>query len=98
MDDILALLPTEVLGAKEEELNDLLNDVRNEVEENEMVHGLPLKVPRYVASHLAGLFENAKIMTNFLCCFFYGLDGMEAVLGGQTKYLVNSDVGLRLNL
>jgi len=46
MDDILTLVPQEFLAESEEELQKLLNEVRNEIEENEMVHGLPLKVPR----------------------------------------------------
>ena len=48
MEDILGLVPQEVIGIEEENLHKLLNEVRNEIEENEMVHGIPLKVPRYL--------------------------------------------------
>lgn len=48
MEDILGLVPQDVIGSAEEDLHKLLNEVRNEIEENEMVHGIPLKVPRFV--------------------------------------------------
>ena len=52
LEDILSLVPTDVLGVREDELNKLLNEVRAEIEENEMVHGIPLKVPRFVHDSL----------------------------------------------
>lgn len=46
MDDIMSLAPQELIGVYEDDLHKLLNEVRNEIEENEMVHGIPMKVPR----------------------------------------------------
>lgn len=44
----MSLVPQDLIAEAEEDLHKLLNEVRNEIEENEMVHGLPLKVPRCV--------------------------------------------------
>jgi len=35
MEDILGLLPQDLIGDAEEDLHKLLNEVRNEIEENE---------------------------------------------------------------
>lgn len=48
-EDILSLMPLEFLASREEELQVVLNEVRNEIEENEMVHGIPHKVPRLLS-------------------------------------------------
>ena len=46
MEDILSLAPQDLIADYEDNLHKLLNEVRNEIEENEMVHGIALKVPR----------------------------------------------------
>lgn len=47
-EDIVNLMPADALGSREEELQELLDEVRNEIEDNEMVHGIPMKVPRWL--------------------------------------------------
>ena len=46
LEDILTLAPQDLISDYEDDLHKLLNEVRNEIEENEMVHGIPMKVPR----------------------------------------------------
>lgn len=48
IEDILSLCPQDLIAEYEEDLHKLLHEVRNEIEENEMVHEIPMKVPRSV--------------------------------------------------
>ena len=57
MEDILSLAPQDLIADYEDNLHKLLNEVRNEIEENEMVHGIALKVPRWGYSGLHVLWR-----------------------------------------
>lgn len=49
LEDILSLLPRESIAVREAELSKVLNDLKLEIEENELVHGIPQKMPSSVA-------------------------------------------------